>query len=252
MPFPFFFETELKMNGLNPNCLDDFLFSSIVEKQKLEYILSKKMPFPFRGKNGILLHGTWGTGKSTLAELLPDLLETTHSGTWNMALGIGQMPARNRDEVITDIFRCGGGLSITNIANSIYGSTDKLPMWHNTNHHYFMFDEVDKLTSGAQQSLKAVMGVKRCMFFFTTNYLHKVDVGIQNRCHLIEMNQVTNLTSYVPLGQAILNVMGLSLGAISPQNIEAMAGKAKGSMRDFMDLVVFSAIGEGGVMPDIS
>ncbi len=240
------------MNGLNPNCLDDFLFSSADEKQKLEYILSKKMPFPFGGKNGILLHGTWGTGKSTLAELLPELLETTHSGTYDMSQGVGQMHAKNRDEVITDIFRCGGGLSITNIANSIYGSTDKFPMWHNTNHHYFMFDEVDKLTSGAQQSLKAVMGVKRCMFFFTTNYLHKVDIGIQNRCHLVEMNQVNNLASYVPLGQAILKVMGLSSTAISSHNIEAMAGKAKGSMRDFMDSVVFSAIGEGGVMPNNS
>jgi DNA polymerase III delta prime subunit len=240
------------MNGLNPNCLNDFLFSSSAEKQKLEYILSNKMPFPFGGKNGILLHGTWGTGKSTLAELLPELLETSHSGTWDMAQGVGQMPARSRDEVMTDIFRCGGGLSITAIANSVYGSTAKSPMWHNSDHHYYIFDEVDKLTVGAQQSLKAVMGVKRCMFFFTTNYLHKVDVGIQNRCHLVEMNQVTNLTSYVPLGQAILKIMGLPVTAISSQTIEAIAGKAKGSMRSFMDEVVFEAIGEGGVMPATS
>lgn len=248
MPFPFFFK-EREMNGLNPNCLDDFLFSSSVEKQKLEYILSNKMPFPFGGKNGILLHGTWGTGKSTLAELLPELLETSHSGTWNMTQGVGQMPARSRDEVMTDIFRCGGGLRITDIANSIYGSTNKYPIWHSSNHHYFMFDEVDKLTVGAQQSLKAVMGVKRCMFFFTTNYLHKVDVGIQNRCHLVEMNQVTNLAEYVPLGQTLLQVMGLLPTAISSQAIQAMAGNAKGSMRSFMDEVVFEATGMGGVVP---
>lgn len=237
------------MIGLNPNCLDDFLFSSDVEKQKLEYILSKKMPFPFGGKNGILLHGTWGTGKSTLAELLPELLETSHSGAWNMAQGMGQMPAAIRANVMTDMFRCGGGLSITSIANSVYASADKMPLWHQSNHHYFVFDEVDKLTVGGQQSLKAVMGVKRCMFFFTTNYLHKVDAGIQNRCHLVEMNQVTNLASYVPLGQTILNAMGLSSTAMSSQVIEALAGQAKGSMRNFMDKVVFSAIPLGGVMP---
>lgn len=237
------------MNGLNPNCLDDFLFSSDVEKQKLEYILSKKMTFPFGGKNGILLHGTWGTGKSTLAELLPELLETTHSGAWNMAQGVGQMPAASRANVLTDMFRCGGGLSITSIANAVYASADKMPLWHLSNHHYFVFDEVDKLTVGGQQSLKAVMGVKRCMFFFTTNYLNKVDVGILNRCHLVEMNQVANLASYVPLGQAILNAMGLSSTAMTSQAIEALAGQAKGSMRDFMDKVVFSAIPLGGVMP---
>jgi DNA polymerase III delta prime subunit len=237
------------MNGLNPNCLDDFLFSSGAEKQKLEYILSQKMPFPFGGKNGILLHGTWGTGKSTLAELLPELVETSHSGTWNMSQGAGQMPAADRNSVITNIFRCGGGLSITNIANSIYSGNDKFPLWHQSNHHYYMFDEVDKLTVGAQQSLKAVMGLKRCMFFFTTNYLHKVDMGIQNRCHLIEMNQVTNLASYVPLGQAIVKKMGLPATAISSQVIEAKAGSAKGSMRNFMDAVIVSAIELGGVMP---
>lgn len=56
------------MNGLTPNCLDDFLFSNSAERQLLELILARKMPFPFGGKTGILLHGTWGTGKTTLAE----------------------------------------------------------------------------------------------------------------------------------------------------------------------------------------
>ncbi len=237
------------MNVLNPNCLNDFLFSSATEKQKLEYILSQKMPFPFGGKNGILLHGTWGTGKSTLAELLPELFEASHAGVWDSSQNICEMPAANRDSVMTDMFRCGGGLSITSIANAVYASADKVALWHQSNHHYFVFDEVDKLTVGAQQSLKAVMGVKRCMFFYTTNYLNKVDVGIQNRCHLIEMNQVVDLASYVPLGQAILKVMGLPSMAMNSQAIEAIAGKAKGSMRNFMDEIVFSAVGLGGVMP---
>jgi DNA polymerase III delta prime subunit len=240
---------ELEMNGLNPNCLNDFLFSSATEKKKLEYILSQKMPFPFAGKNGILLHGTWGTGKSTLAELLPELFEASHAGEWNLSQNICEMSAANRDSVMTDMFRCGGGLSITSIANAVYASADKVSLWHQSNYHYFVFDEVDKLTVGAQQSLKAVMGVKRCMFFYTTNYLNKVDVGVQNRCHLVEMNQVVDLASYVPLGQAILKVMGLPSMAMNSQAIEAIAGKAKGSMRNFMDEIVFSAVGLGGVMP---
>ena len=237
------------MNRLNPNCLNDFLFSSATEKQKLEYILSQKMPFPFGGKNGILLHGTWGTGKSTLAELLPELFEASHAGVWDSSQNIGEMPAASRDNVMADMFRCGGGLSITSIANAVYASADKVSLWHQSNHHYFVFDEVDKLTVGAQQSLKAVMGVKRCMFFYTTNYLNKVDVGIQNRCHLVEMNQVVDLASYVPLGQAILKAMGLPSMAMNSQAIETIAGKAKGSMRNFMDEIVFSAVGLGGVMP---
>ena len=32
-------------------------------------------------------------GKSTLATLLPELLEEAYSDTWNMEQGVGQMPA---------------------------------------------------------------------------------------------------------------------------------------------------------------
>ena len=38
-------------------------------------------------------------------------------------------------------------------------------------------DEVERLTIGAQQSLHPPMGLKRCMFFLTTNYLSKDDQG---------------------------------------------------------------------------
>ena len=70
------------MNGLTPNCLDDFLFSNTRDRQTLELILQRRLPFPFGGKSGILLHGTWGSGKSTLAQVLPGLLETAYSDTW--------------------------------------------------------------------------------------------------------------------------------------------------------------------------
>ena len=61
------------MNGMTPNCLDDFLFSNATDKRTLELILSRKLPFPFGGKTGILFHGTWGTGKTTLAQLFVEL-----------------------------------------------------------------------------------------------------------------------------------------------------------------------------------
>ena len=34
------------MNGMTPNCLDDFLFSNHTDKHTLELILSRKLPFP--------------------------------------------------------------------------------------------------------------------------------------------------------------------------------------------------------------
>jgi len=186
------------MNALSPNCIDEFLFSNAADQQKLLLILQRRLPFPFAGKSGILLHGTWGTGKSTLAQLLPGLLETAYSGTWDLSQGVAQMPTPETDYCQTQVFRCGGGLSITEITQTIMNYNKLMPLWHNSQHDYFVFDELDKLTQGAQQSLRATMDFKRCMYFMTTNYLNKIDKGIVNRCHLVEMNQITSASAYLP------------------------------------------------------
>jgi DNA polymerase III delta prime subunit len=237
------------MNGLKPNCLDDFLFSTARDRQALELILQRRLPFPFGGKSGILFHGTWGSGKSTLAQLLPGLLETAHSSTWNMSQGVGQMPAPVPDHCQTEVFRCGGGLSSTAIAQTVFKFNNRMPVWHFSQHDYFVFDEVDRLTIGAQQSLRSTMDLPRCMFFFTTNYLSKIDPGIVNRCHLVEMNQITTPSAYVPLGQTILKNMGVGTGAVSDTKLESFAAKARGSLRDYTHEVVMAAIMEGGIMP---
>ena len=79
------------MKGLAPNCFDDFFISNTQDRQKLELILSRKLPFPFGGKSGVLLHGTWGTGKSTLAVLLPKLIESTYSDSWSVDQGVSDV-----------------------------------------------------------------------------------------------------------------------------------------------------------------
>lgn len=237
------------MNGLTPNCIDDFLFSNPADRQMLELILSRKLPFPFSGKTGILLHGTWGTGKSTFAQLLPELIETAYSNTWNMAFGVGQMPAPVPSHTQTALFRCGGGLSSTTIVQKVNDYNDRMPMWHFSQHDYFVFDEVDRLTIGAQQSLRSNMDMPRCMFFFTTNYLSKIDPAIINRCHLVEMNQITTPSAYVPLGSAILQNMGLIYGVVSNETLEAFATKARGSLRDFSNDVVHEGLKHGGTFP---
>ena len=237
------------MNGMTPNCLDDFLFSNHTDKRTLELILSRKLPFPFAGKTGILFHGTWGTGKTTLAELLPELLETAYSGTWDMSVAVGQMPAPEPSHTQTEIFRCGGGLSSTTIIQTVSNFNNRMPVWHFSKHDYFVLDEVERLTIGAQQSLRSPMGLKRCMFFLTTNYLTKVDPGIVNRCHLIEMNQVTAPDAYVPLGQSILQNMGVDAGVVNDTELQGIAAKARGSLRDYTHDVVMQGLAHGGVMP---
>ena len=237
------------MNGLVPNCFDDFLISNSADHQKLELILSRKLPFPLGGKSGILFHGTWGTGKSTLAALLPKLLETAYSDTWDMRQGVGQMPSPDPDHVQEVLFRCGGGLSSTEFTLAISKRNMHMPFWHNSQHDYYVFDEVDRLSAGAQQSLRSTMDLPRSMFFFTTNHLNKIDRGIVNRCHLVEMNQMVDQTAYVPLGVAVLQKMGVSGSAVSNANLMNFAKSAHGSMRSYIQSVVMHGLEMGGVMP---
>jgi len=237
------------MNGLTPNCLDDFLFSNPAEKQTLELVLSRQQPFPFSGKSGFLLHGTWGTGKTTFANLLPCLLEAAHDPNCTMPNGVGQMPAEDPANVHSIVIACGNGTTSLSIAKTINAANDRYPFFHNSKHDYFVFDEFDRLTVPAQQSLKSAMDLKRCMFVFTTNYMHKVDLGIINRCHLVEMNQISNPSAYIPIGQNILQNMGIAATAVAVGTLQAHAVAAKGSLRNYTNLVLAEGIKLGGAVP---
>lgn len=159
------------------------------------------------------------------------------------------MPAPNPSHTQTVIFRCGGGLSSTSIVQTIKAYNSCLSILHNSRHEYFVFDEIDKLSINAQQSLRSTLDLKRCMFFFTTNYLSKVDQGIVNRCHLIEMNQASSLSAYIPLGQRILQNMSVGSNAVTDTTLAGLAANARGSLREFTTEVVMAAITAGGVMP---
>ena len=71
------------LNQINyaPKTLNDFVFSNPQSKTTLAAIISLKLPFPNFGTSGIMLYGTYGTGKTTLARLLPDWIEQAYGGT---------------------------------------------------------------------------------------------------------------------------------------------------------------------------
>ncbi|MDB0048060.1 hypothetical protein N9F12_01305 [Burkholderiaceae bacterium] len=232
-----------------PTCLDDFIFSNTAERFKLEVILSRKFPFPSAGKSGILLHGTWGTGKSTLSRLLPCLLETAYLNTWSAAAGIGQMPAHDASSTDSVKFACGGGLSSVQIAKDIEALTSHLQITNASRHDYFIFDEIDGLTQPAQKSLRSKMDLPRSMYFLSTNYLSKVDQGVINRCHLVEMNQATSLQTYVPLGNSVLRKMQVPEGAVDAATLMGIAKTARGSMRSYITEVGFAGLANGGAVP---
>ena len=64
-----------------PKSIDEIVYHSVTERVLINNITTGKMQFPASGKNGILLYGIYGTGKTSLARLLPDAIESGKGGS---------------------------------------------------------------------------------------------------------------------------------------------------------------------------
>ena len=147
-----------------PKTLDECVISDVRSKDILNQILNGQLPFPAFGKCGILLHGDYGTGKTTTARLLPDLIESSHGGS----------------NAMYDFYQCAQGMNGAGLMNQI-NARSSLISFNKSGLHYSILDEVDNLTEAAQASLKAIMDCRHGIFIMTTNDINKVDKGVVNR-----------------------------------------------------------------------
>ena len=202
-----------------PQTINEVVFGNDESRLLIEDIVSGVMPFPFEGKTGILLYGTFGTGKTTLARILPEAIEQGQTG---QSLSFD-----------ADFFGCQQGHSGTVIADTLK-KQNKVLSFNASGKHYYIFDEVDNLSKTAQAGLKTTLNYKRAAFILTTNNISQLDKGVKDRCVLVEMNAATD-AEYLPVARRIAADENVVLS--DAQLLAAIAGNG-GSFRS----VIFSVL----------
>ena len=196
-----------------PTSLNDIIFGNPESKLRIYDIVTGAETLPASGKSGILLYGTWGTGKTTMATMLPDAIEK----------------GRTQEELTmsADLIRCQQGFNGPQVIDFIAKILDKNSL-NASGLHYIIIDEVDLLTKSAQESLKSAMNTSRCIFILTTNYIAHLDRGLLDRCVLVEMNAAA-VSDYLPLAKNLVSDMGV---VMSDEDLLPTISAANGSFRN--------------------
>ncbi|MCF8187093.1 MAG: AAA family ATPase [Sulfuritalea sp.] len=163
---------------------DDFVLMAQT-KHKLHLVLDGTINFPGNGVSGLVLYGIYGTGKTTMASLLPGWIETAKSTNFLGNNLVGKLV--DQTGPYFSFQACAQGQNGSSVISNIINGTSLISL-NSTGLHYVILDEVDILTTAAIASLKSIMNQKNIVFILTTNNLNKIDKGVMNRSILLDMN----------------------------------------------------------------
>jgi replication-associated recombination protein RarA len=225
IPFLFYLKgTHMLIKGTNyePRTINDIVFGNDEARLRIEDIVHNIEEIPSSGKSAILLYGAYGTGKTTLAKMLPDNIEfgKTKKELVMPAEFIGCQQGFNGPQVMTLIETILGVSSLN--ASKI---------------HYFILDEVDNLSKLAQQSLKSALNTTRGIFILTTNNVSELDRGLLDRCVLVEMNAAQS-DQYLTIAKSIVSDFDVE---IADEELLSVIRASNGSFRNLIHNIKRSA-----------
>ena len=185
----------MKGNNHEPKTLDEIIFGNNESKLRIEDIVTGAEALPYSGKSAILLYGVFGTGKTTLAKMLPNHIEY----------------GKTKEELVwpEEFIACQQGFNGPQVMALIDSILTRSSL-NVSGLHYIILDEVDNLTKQAQQSLKSALNTTRGVFILTTNNLSQLDKGLLDRCVLVEMN-AAHPNAYLDIAKSIANEVGVTL-----------------------------------------
>ena len=194
--------------------LDDWVLKAET-RRTLDLLISGALQVPADGKTGLVLCGTNGTGKSSVARILPALLEPTIS---QQRTGMASQSNLHSSHW----FSCEQNANGTKLTTQI---TERLRngSWNDSKLHYIQLDEADNITPPAMKSLKNVMNSQWGAFILTTNNISAIERGVVSRCHVLDFDAAPE-AAQMEWAEQWLAHEGLCVPANLPQIIKACGG----------------------------